>query len=41
MSYFLQNVHLLEDFTTRILVFDVHLINAFDSDILASEFLDA
>jgi len=36
----LQNVDFLEDFATRVLIFDVDFVNALDSDILSSQFMN-
>ena len=41
MTNFLQNIDFLEDFTARILVLNVDLVDTFDCYIFASQFVDA
>lgn len=41
MPYFLEDVDLLKDFSSRVLVLNVHFVDALDCDILSSQFVDA
>ena len=40
MANLLQNVDFLEDFAARVLILDVHFVNAFNCNILASQFVN-
>lgn len=40
MTNLFQNVNFLEDFATRVLIFDVDFVDALDGDILSGQFMN-